>query len=578
MINWCIGKQQFLSLHLASLKYIERRILSTHTIKTNWFARLLKTIPVLILLLSGSFTLAVPTVVLAEPSALLEITGDGVTSPVTFTLDQLQAMDQYQHVYSTINTWPTKRWYVAKGVKLRDLFNLAGIKTDAALINFTSSDGYTVTLTTKELLNDKRYYFPHLKENNDSDGSIPGFPADAKEVEPILALLSAENNNNFAAMNDIDALLLVCGQRAVTEQTNNIFLKYISKIEVLTTPPQKWDNPKANIGSGDVSAGTMIELNNKRNDADKIYYTTDGSIPTVNSPIFNWSARRWWNQRPDNLMSINKAIEIKEGTIIKAITIGPGRTDSDVVTFSYHIGDPNKADNQAKMPGGPPANVSLDQDMADVRIGGSLELEAIVGPDNTADKSVTWSSSDTRVATVDNQGLVTMVGPGVATITAKTIVGNLTATCTVKSTSEGIEDQITAAVELNGNDEQANLSGPQELKSKQPYPAEKEIAVSGSTSPEDKTEDSVEPQLSKETWKYLAKKELVTSSLANTGSSSPQPGSQPGQVFEISTGAAPLPLQVEQSNLDICIAIIFLFLFLSGAGKRYTEYIKEVAR
>lgn len=58
----------------------------------------------------------------------LEITGEGVAAPVELTLAQLEAMEQYQHVYSAINTYPTKQWYIARGVKLRDLLTLAGMK------------------------------------------------------------------------------------------------------------------------------------------------------------------------------------------------------------------------------------------------------------------------------------------------------------------------------------------------------------------------------------------------------------------------------------------------------------------
>jgi hypothetical protein len=187
-----------------------------------------------LLLLAGLFNLLAPTAALADPSDSVEITGDGVMAPVTLTMAQLQGMQQYEHIYSTINTFPTKKWYVASGVKLRDLLDLAGIKPDARLIRFNSNDGYEVTLTVKELLKDKRYYFPHLKDNDPSDGSIPGSPKGAQEVEPILALLSAEGKDNPADMNDRDSLLLVIGQRAVTEQTNNLFLKYVTKIEVLT--------------------------------------------------------------------------------------------------------------------------------------------------------------------------------------------------------------------------------------------------------------------------------------------------------------------------------------------------------
>ena len=53
--------------------------------------------------------------------------------------------------------------------------------------------------------------------------SIPGSAEGAEEVEPILALVSAEGSKDFAAMNERDAPLLVLGQRAVTEQTNQLF-------------------------------------------------------------------------------------------------------------------------------------------------------------------------------------------------------------------------------------------------------------------------------------------------------------------------------------------------------------------
>lgn len=513
----------------------------------------------------GSFTF-MPRVAMGEVSEPIIITGDGVSNPVTLTLAQIQAMPQYRHKYSTINTWPTKKMYLGEGIKLRDLLALAGIKENARLINFISSDGYTVTLTVKELLEDKRYYFPYLMDNNPSDGSVPGSAANAQEVEPILALISTENSDNPADMNDMDALLLMCGQRAVTEQTNNIFLKYVSKIEVLTTTPEKWDNPKASAGSGDVPAGTLIELSNKHNDADKIYYTTDGSTPNVNSPMFNWSAKRWWSLRPDSLSSINKPIEIKEGTVVKAITIGPGKADSDVVTFTYHIGSPN----QSQLPGGPPTGVTLDENLVSRKVGSIVELTATVGPDNAIDTRVTWTSSDTRVATVDNYGLVTVVGPGTAVITVKTVIGGFSDACTVTGTnenaagkSESNEDTGPGATELSQGDKA--------------YLAAEETANAGSTIGDKVPDASSELPPPQANWQYLiAREEAQASQSANTSISDLQPEQQPGQVFEVSADTAPLQLQKEYDNLSIYTAIIFIVLFLSGAGRKYREYTKEV--
>ena len=52
----------------------------------------------------------------------------------------------------------------------------------------------------------------------------------------------------------------------------------------------------------------MVTLSNLNSDDDKIYYTIDGSIPTLNSPMYNWIASRWWSARTDVLGTINHPI------------------------------------------------------------------------------------------------------------------------------------------------------------------------------------------------------------------------------------------------------------------------------
>ena len=79
-------------------------------------------------------------------------------------------------------------------------------------------------------------------------------------------------------------------------------------------------------------------------------------------------------------------------------------------------------------------------------VGDSETINATVLPGNATDKTVTWTSSDEDVATVDN-GTVTAVSGGTATITAK--AGEKTATCLVNVTTEVNYDisQITKAGE-----------------------------------------------------------------------------------------------------------------------------------
>ena len=78
----------------------------------------------------------------------------------------------------------------------------------------------------------------------------------------------------------------------------------------------------------------------------------------------------------------------------------------------------------------PVTSVTLDKSTLEIIVGSNGELKATVSPDNATDKSVTWTSSDSKVATVDANGNVTAVSVGTATITAKS--GEVTATCEVK--------------------------------------------------------------------------------------------------------------------------------------------------
>ena len=77
-------------------------------------------------------------------------------------------------------------------------------------------------------------------------------------------------------------------------------------------------------------------------------------------------------------------------------------------------------------------SIALNQTTATLKATETLTLVATILPENTTDKSVTWASSNTSVATVDANGKVTAVAVGETTITATTTDGsNLSASCKV---------------------------------------------------------------------------------------------------------------------------------------------------
>lgn len=74
-------------------------------------------------------------------------------------------------------------------------------------------------------------------------------------------------------------------------------------------------------------------------------------------------------------------------------------------------------------------SVTLNKSSLKLKEGESEKLTATVKPDNATDKTVTWSSSDESVATVDNEGTVSAIKAGTANISAT--AGEKTAKCAV---------------------------------------------------------------------------------------------------------------------------------------------------
>lgn len=84
-------------------------------------------------------------------------------------------------------------------------------------------------------------------------------------------------------------------------------------------------------------------------------------------------------------------------------------------------------------------SVTIDRQNAALKVGETTDLKASVTPSNTTQsKEITWTSSDTKVATVDNNGKVTAVSAGTVTITAASAANSsFSASCKVVVTTNG---------------------------------------------------------------------------------------------------------------------------------------------
>ena len=82
--------------------------------------------------------------------------------------------------------------------------------------------------------------------------------------------------------------------------------------------------------------------------------------------------------------------------------------------------------------------LTLDRTEATVQEGKTVTLRPVFTPQNASNQTVTWTTSNRYVATVDN-GVVTGVSAGTATITATSEDGGFTASCEVTVTPEPVE-------------------------------------------------------------------------------------------------------------------------------------------
>lgn len=75
-----------------------------------------------------------------------------------------------------------------------------------------------------------------------------------------------------------------------------------------------------------------------------------------------------------------------------------------------------------------PTSVTLEQEGGILNNGMTWTLHATVLPEDAADKTITWTSADESVATIDDNGVITTHAPGQTTITAASTAGGVSTT------------------------------------------------------------------------------------------------------------------------------------------------------
>ena len=140
------------------------------------------------------------------------------------------------------------------------------------------------------------------------------------------------------------------------------------------------------------------------------YWIKLSSIASVPGSPFEWNVNGYYEENTTN--------EVRSGFI----------------TFKTKLKAETVSVSQKGLPVEPVRDISVYPTSCTITEGESVTLVATVSPSNATNKSVTWRSSNTSVATVDSNGTVGTVRgikAGTATITVTTVDGGLTASCVV---------------------------------------------------------------------------------------------------------------------------------------------------
>ena len=251
---------------------------------------------------------------------ILTISGDGVSGETTWTLSQLQAMQEgyREYIYSTTNNWPSFSHTTAHGVSLPYLLSRAEILDSAVGFRLISTDGYHVTVTRNQIYGRSYSYASHSAAGSGG----------ASAVEPIISWewgdggrVRPENIRSFF------------GQIGPMEVNTFAFVRNLTRIEVSTSSAGAWAPPGASITDGEtVPYGTELSLLHDNMDGIRIYYTLDGSEPDYTSTVYNMSTSYYQPQ-------LIVPIELKESVTVKTFAAGIGRDASPVVTFNITVSE-----------------------------------------------------------------------------------------------------------------------------------------------------------------------------------------------------------------------------------------------
>jgi len=187
-----------------------------------------------------------------------------------------------------------------------------------------------------------------------------------------------------------------------------------------------------NTGNGNSSNVEVTEVS--ISGPSSLYETSSVALTGTVLPSNATDKMLTWSSSDTSIATVNSGggmvTGIKAGTVIITARSSNGKTATKSITV---LSNSLSTDIQVNISGS-----------SSVDVGSTTTFTAVISPSNVTDKTVTWSSSDTSIATVNSNGVVTGVKAGKAIITAETSNGKTASQLiVVYPVAEGVTLNIT---------------------------------------------------------------------------------------------------------------------------------------
>ena len=213
-----------------------------------------------------------------------------------------------------------------------------------------------------------------------------------------------ENDSKFVTQTQLNNVVISAGGFTVKNLSTSEISEILSAIFVVPVESIVASTNYLSINVGETRQITYTIIPANATDKTVTYSSSDNSKVSV-----------------DQLGNI-RALE--EGDVLITITCSNGvSTDCQVVVSAV---------SEVVAVNG----ISLNKTSANMHTGDTLALKATISPANATNKSVKWESSAPTVASIDNNGLVTALSDGSATITCTSVSNaSVSANCTIGITT-----------------------------------------------------------------------------------------------------------------------------------------------